>query len=369
MLNSPPEPHQVEISIFGPGKGESIVAHLGDGDWMVVDSCLNRKTSEPAALEYLRLLNVDIANKVKMVVATHWHDDHIHGLAKVLDAAKNARFVDSAAFKRSLLSRVVEYGSQTGANASVTEEYSNIHRILRDRIQKGEKKESVGPMQAIANARLLYLSDSSRTVKAEVIALSPSNGTLNHSDAELENALKLFKERKRPSRQGPNQLCVVLWVKVGALQTILGADLEHVSGVTEGWNAIVRSNERPEGAAAIFKVPHHGSKNAHSDACWKELLAGDPIAVVTPYAPSRLPTANDMKRLCEHTKELYLTSDYRHYKASHRDHTVEKMLRRREKKLRPLEGSMGHVRMRADARDENAKPTIELFEGAERKCA
>jgi beta-lactamase superfamily II metal-dependent hydrolase len=369
VLSSPPAPHQIEVSIFGPGKGESIVAHLGDGDWMVVDSCLNRKTDEPVALEYLRLLDVDVATKVKMVVATHWHDDHIRGLSKVFEMAKSARFVDSAAFKRSLLSQVVEFGSQTGANASVTEEYSVIHRILRDRRQKGEKRESVGPMQAVANMKLLSLSDSSRTVTAEVVALSPSSGTLNHSNAELEDALRLFKERRRPTRQGPNQLCVVLWVKVGALQAILGADLEHVAGVTEGWSAIIGSTERPAGTAAMFKVPHHGSKTAHSDECWEKLLASDPIAVVTPYAQSRLPTDADLKRLCDCTTQLYLTSDYRNYKASHRDHTVEKMLRRRAKKLRPLEGNMGHVRLRADSRNENSKFEIELFEGAARKCA
>ena len=369
MLNSPPDPHQIEVSVFGPGKGESIVAHLGDGDWIVVDSCVNRKTDEPAALEYLRLLNVDVASRVRLVVATHWHDDHIRGLARILDAAKSARFVDSAAFNRSLLSRVVEYGSQTAANASVTEEYSSIHRILRDRRQKGEKKESVGPIQAIANTRLLYLSDSARTVKAEVVALSPSSGTLNHADTELENALKLFQERRRPSHQGPNQLCVVLWLRVGAVQAILGADLEHVSGVTEGWNAIIASAERPEGTAGMFKVPHHGSKNAHSDACWEKLLTGDPIAVLTPYAPSRLPDPHDLIRLCRCTKQLYLTSDYRQYKGSHRNHTVEKMLRSRKKKLRPLEGNMGHFRLRTDARVADAIPVIELFEGAERKCA
>ena len=334
-----------------------------------MDSCLNRKTGEPIALEYLRLLNVDISTKVKMVVATHWHDDHIRGLAKVLDAAKNARFVDSAAYRRLLLSRVVRFGAQTGGNASVTDEYSAIYKILTDRIQTGEKKESAGPMQAIANSRLLYLSDSSRTVKAEVIALSPSSGTLNHADAELESALKVFQERKRPSRQGPNQLCVVLWIRVGVLQAILGADLEHVAGVTEGWNAIIGSAERPQGVAGMFKVPHHGSKNAHSDECWKTLLASDPIAVVTPYAESRLPSPNDLNRLCTYTQQLYLTSDYRQYKAAHHNHTVEKMLRQREKKLRPLEGAMGHVRMRADARVEGVKPMIELFQGAERKCA
>src|SRR6516164_161156 len=33
----PPRPDQVEISVFGPSYGECIVAHLGHGNWIVVD--------------------------------------------------------------------------------------------------------------------------------------------------------------------------------------------------------------------------------------------------------------------------------------------------------------------------------------------
>lgn len=38
---TPPVADELEVSVFGPGVGESVVVHLGHGDWMVVDSCLN----------------------------------------------------------------------------------------------------------------------------------------------------------------------------------------------------------------------------------------------------------------------------------------------------------------------------------------
>lgn len=368
MPNSKPDPHEIEISVFGPGSGECIVAHVGDGDWIVVDSCLNKKTGEPIALQYLNSINVDVASSVKMVVASHWHDDHIRGLSKILHESQNAIFVDSAAYPFKKLSRIVRLGAQTAANASVTEEYNAIYQILQKRRLKGEKAEAVGPMQASANRRLLNLSDPNRTVTAEVVALSPSDGTLNHAQAELEHAEALFLQRKRPSRQGPNQLCVVLWLRVGELQVILGADLEHVSGTTEGWRAIVGSTARPAGVAGLFKVPHHGSITAHSPECWKTLLSSNPVGIVTPYAQSGLPTKNDIQRLCGLTSELYLTSDFTTYKIPALNHTVEKMLKTR-KKRRALEGPMGHVRFRADARNKNEKPVIDVFNGAARKCA
>lgn len=372
MHSTPPAPHELEVSVFGPGIGECIVAHLGDGDWIVVDSCLDREYREPVALKYLKSLAVNIPTRVRLVVATHWHDDHMKGIARVLAEAESANFVDSAAyaFEPKLLSRVVTLGSKIGANASATEEYSSIYKLLEARRKKGETRSAVGPLHALANRKLLSLTDSARRVTGEVVALSPSDGTLNRAQTELSEALAVIKERKRPiSRQGPNQLCVALWLKVGGVQAILGADLEHVPGVTEGWKAIVSSPERPEGQAVIFKVPHHGSRNADCPECWNYLLRDQPTAVVTPYSPAKLPGRDDLDRLCRQTSQVYLTTDHTRYKLPRLNHTVEKTLRESKVKRRALEGRMGHVRIRVDAREPNQRPNVELFDGAEQRCA
>jgi len=39
--NKPPEADVVEVSIFGPGKGESVLIHLGNGKWIMIDSCID----------------------------------------------------------------------------------------------------------------------------------------------------------------------------------------------------------------------------------------------------------------------------------------------------------------------------------------
>src|SRR5438067_455186 len=39
----PPDSSELELSVFGPGRGECLVVHLGAGEWMVVDSCLNEQ--------------------------------------------------------------------------------------------------------------------------------------------------------------------------------------------------------------------------------------------------------------------------------------------------------------------------------------
>ena len=84
--------------MLGPGYGEGVLVHAGGGEWLVVDSCLGAD-GEPAALNYLRGLDVDPSTTVKMVVATHWHDDHIRGMARLVAACPSARFCCASALK------------------------------------------------------------------------------------------------------------------------------------------------------------------------------------------------------------------------------------------------------------------------------
>jgi beta-lactamase superfamily II metal-dependent hydrolase len=321
------------------------------------------------ALEYLKSLEVDVATRVKLVVATHWHDDHIQGIAELLTAAESAKFVCSAAYKFQQLLRLVQLGTNTAPTFSATKEYAGVVALLNERRHKGEKRDAVGPIPALANKKLLALSNVERPIAAEIFALSPADGVYNRAEAELQRALSSVEQRLRPSRQGPNELCVVLWLKIGVLNVLLGADLEHVPGSVEGWQAIISSAERPEGRARIFKVPHHGSENADCPACWTDLLVEHPIAILTPYSPSKLPTSENIDRLCVRTPEVFLTSNPGHYRIPRRDNAVEKTLRDAVITRRALAGRMGHVRLRCDARNVEEEPIIQLQNGAERACA
>jgi hypothetical protein len=206
-------------------------------------------------------------------------------------------------------------------------EYSGIIAVLKQRKEKGETPSAVGPIPAVANRKLLALTAADRSVGAEVFSLSPADGVFNRAQAEVRDALSAIKKGMRLARQGPDQLCVVLWLKVGVLNILLGADLEHVSGTTEGWKAIISAGERPEGRAAFFKVPHHGSKNADCPECWTDLLSEQPIAILTPYALSNLPQPADILRLCGRTGRIFLTSDPKLYSLPRRDNALEKTLR------------------------------------------
>jgi hypothetical protein len=369
VTDQPPAKHQLEVSVFGPGIGECVVVHIGDGDWIVVDSCIDRTSGRPAALEYLRSLRVNVESQVRLVVATHWHDDHIRGLAEILRAATKAKFVTSAAYAFRELMRVVALGNKTAPQSSATKEYDSIVELLEQRRQAGERREAVGPIPALANKKLLALPNGGRSVGAEVFALSPSDGVFSLAQQELREALSAIQGRRRPVVQGPNQLSVVLWLKVGVLDVLLGADLEHVSGATEGWRAITSSSERPAGRAGFFKVAHHGSPNADCPECWTELLSEEPVAILTPYAPSKLPRTADIARLCTRTPLVFLTSDPTRYGLPRRENAVERTMKEVTVSRRALAGQMGHVRLRSDATNASQEPLIDLRNGARRLCA
>jgi glyoxylase-like metal-dependent hydrolase (beta-lactamase superfamily II) len=86
---APPLPNELEVSVFGRGFGESVLVHIGDGLWILVDSLLDQdRTSAP--IRYLSDLGVEISKGLRLIIATHWHDDHIGGISAVYREAPNA---------------------------------------------------------------------------------------------------------------------------------------------------------------------------------------------------------------------------------------------------------------------------------------
>ena len=76
-----PGPNDFERTLLGPGYGECAIIHYGHGEWIIVDSCVD-EAGHPAALNYLRQIGVDAGRSVRMIVVTHWHDDHIRGIVQ-----------------------------------------------------------------------------------------------------------------------------------------------------------------------------------------------------------------------------------------------------------------------------------------------
>jgi hypothetical protein len=209
---SPPLDDEFELSVFGPGVGEGLVVHLGEDQWMVVDSCLDPDSAEPVALKYLRTLN-GRNPRIVAAVLTHWHDDHTAGAARVLRAAPDAQFVCSTAFRAEELRRALEIQLVGRLERSGLSELSEVFELLKEREQS--------PMLAVANRELFA------TAHCTVRALSPGDRTMWNAFAGLAQYMILpAQPRRRLPRHTQNDASIVLWVEFGEHRVPLGGDLE-----------------------------------------------------------------------------------------------------------------------------------------------
>jgi hypothetical protein len=349
------------VSLFGPGVGECVVLHFGDGTWAIVDSCLDRASRAPIALEYLREIGVP-TSAVKLVAITHWHDDHMRGAAEVVEACTEADIICSQALRADEFIQLCNAGRARPAMPGPAE----LGRVMS--VVESRASSTTTRRRLAADDQLLYRVDSPRTV--EVHSLSPSSESCVRAARDIAKYLPKKLTPIRFAAPTANDVAVALWVRVGDIRVLLGADLEQVGDDSRGWKAIVGSTTRPAGVADVFKVPHHGSENGHNDDVWNNLLSREPLALVSPFASGRkpLPSPDDVARMLARSKSLYCTSRPKGWKPPARDRAVDRTIDAIARDRRAITGPMGHVRVRVPCDDPSAM-TVELFGGAEHLAA
>lgn len=362
----PPRSDEVEVSLFGPSYGESVVIHLGHNEWIIVDSCQNLATKKPIPLEYLERIQVPPTTAVKLVLATHWHDDHIRGLASVFRACQTARFACSAAMGKeefhTLVAAMTERSMMTNTGVS---EFTEIFNILKTR---KANNSTLAPQVAIEDRRLWHYAPDVNTRRplTELWSLSPSDATVAIALTNLATlAPKVGSPKRRIPDLRPNHASVVLLVSIGQLHILLGADLENTVDAGRGWTAILNNPRRPQGKASIFKIPHHGSKTADDPRVWATMLQPQPFALLTPFvrANRTLPTRPDVARICAYTNNAYSTTSLRPPRLPRRPKMVERTIEEIVKRIQPVPSSLGQLRLRTTL-DGNNPWSIDTFTGA-----
>ena len=319
--------------MLGPGYGECIVLHIGGGNWIIIDSCID-STGHSRALKYLDSISVNPYNAVKLIVATHWHDDHIRGMTELVEVCSSARFCCAATLcTKEFLSAIdaLERRHLSVSGSGVREIHSVFSQL--------ETRDSQ-PTFALAN-RLIYNQDN-----CEIWSLSPDDVAYRKFLRAVGN---LFpgegKGKNRIRAVSPNDNAVVLMVRVDNIVLLLGSDLEK-----HGWIRILQNQSQPTFKASAFKVPHHGSKNAHETNVWKQLLEPTPFAILTPWRRGRrmLPTKQDAQRILLETGNAYITTKHASLARSstRRDQTVSRTIRESSIKLRQHVMSSGMIRLR-----------------------
>lgn len=357
-----PSSTEVEVSLFGPGYGESVVLHLGNGEWAIVDSCRYIGDTEPAPLLYLQDLGVDVSSQVSLVVASHWHDDHIRGISRVFEACKSAKFACPAAFQsREFLELLRLYSKPVQAESSGLDELRDVFAELRRRQAR--------PHYCLENRELLRHSFEldGKFVCATLTAASPSDEALERALVEVRaNGVEAKNRKKRARRDYPNHSAIVLMVQIGAERLVLGSDLEVTTSATDGWSRIVNAFS-PLGKARVLKVPHHGSETAHHDGVWTDLLVEQPIAVLTPFQRGKvlLPTPQDIDRLLARSARIFSTTSPKSLQMKIPNKLVSTLVDGMiTSPLVAHAARGGQLRLRRELRTESNDWTVELADGA-----
>lgn len=361
MITNKPTNSEVEITLIGTGGGygESIILKIGIDSWIIIDSCINPFSNEPLAIEYLQTIGIDFS-KVKLVVCTHWHNDHIKGLANVLSRCPNAEFCFSAVndLNKFLLLCELDYTKMLkGGSISSTNEFADCLEIINKR----------GTYFTRAQCDLVLKMVKEANVEFSLYAMSPSPKTISDFDSEISQLITKFGERNTAIiNKSPNDKSVALLLKFGEHRVVLGSDLEIGKNEHEGWRHIIKhSKVIDEQKASLYKLPHHGSENGYLKDIFDILVNDNSVLKLTPFKSSGLPREEMLEIYTKHSDRIYLTSNITvSKKPKKRDSAIEKVIERSVVSLTEVKFSHGIVRSRIDYLTPGATWRTELFEGA-----
>lgn len=331
---------------------------------MVVDSCLNESQDRPIALEYLTSLGVNVAEQVRLVVVTHWHDDHIRGSARLFSEARSSRFACSAALRNPEFFAIVAASEsiKTVVRDSSLSEFQGILNELHRRNNRGKRSQR-GPDHWALDGLPIFPSTGRQQVV--VTALSPSPQTLTDAALRLGKLIPTVADQmNRFPRSTPNDQSVAMQVHSDICSILLGADLETVGDPLRGWRAVVSSPMRPKIVSKAIKVAHHGSETGDCEELWTMMLEPDSIAMLTPYASGRkpLPSEQDIKRIKSRTSRVYCTS-WPPTRKPPRHPGVDRTLHEITRMHCAVARRVGHIRLRMNFLRPSI-PLIQTFNGA-----
>ena len=362
MITVKPAASEVEITLIGTGGGygESTVIKIGVDSWIIVDSCINPFTDEPLALEYLKTIQVDYG-KVVLIICTHWHNDHIKGLAKVLSECTNAEFCFSAVhdLQKFLLLCELDYTKTSKGSISSTNEFGKCLEIINKR----------GNYFTRAQCDLVLANIKESNVDFTLYALSPSPKTISDFDSEISQLITEFGKRNTAIiNKSPNDKSTALLLKFGSHRVLLGADLEIGKNENEGWRHVIKHSKIiDENKAKLYKIPHHGSENGYMTEIFDVLVDNNSVLKLTPFKSSDLPRQEMLDIYSSHSDEIYLTSSATvSKKAKKRDGAIEKVIDRSVINLTEVKYAKGIIRSRIDYLAANDSWDTELFEAAQK---
>lgn len=313
-----PGADEIEVTTLGPGvtSGESIVVHLKDDEWIIIDSCM--VGTEVLPLQYLASIGVGY-DKVSKVICTHWHSDHIRGLPRVLAECRNAKFYlapvgDFKGYLNVVLKAV-----------GIAPVESNVWNILNDCLETLYKEGKRMPDLLAKNSRILHHNEL-----ADMYVIGPSDEMYNRFYASLIRINADKPDQKDIENMEGNLCSVAFSINFKGQKVLLGGDMETGRPKSQkynyvlckdacaehekcGWcdaieNGNVFYDEKPY---HVVNMPHHSSASSYCPKMWREsFVEGGPIATTTYFKCAKgedLPTREMLDTYRTHCDVLFST--------------------------------------------------------------
>lgn len=309
-----PDVHEIEITTIGIGgaSGESVIIHIGDNKWAIIDSCMSNKEVLP--LLYLRSLGVDFTS-VCAVICTHWHEDHIKGLNVILEACPQATFFIAKVGQMNNFLKYVITENFLNGSKGVWAEFCKCLNVLKK--DKNRRK-----LYAQRDTHLLASSFS------HLYSVSPADEMMDRFDQILKNA----NPAKLPSDKGlpPNMCCMAVVLHSNGTNIIIGADLEsnnqpvNIDDITcttqcfdrkeMGWCNVMEDSTLFNSCNYDYvKIPHHSSATGYCPRLWNNQTSKNVIGVSTMFVNNAgilLPPKKMLQQYLNNCSKYYITSSY-----------------------------------------------------------
>jgi hypothetical protein len=237
---------------------------------------------------------------VDWVIATHAHDDHIAGFAKVVRECSRAEVVlpNAADTMQFLALDDIDYDlSFYDTRWSVYEEYRKVFKELNTRTRRVHYAGAGTVLPLGANVPDLQLK-----------FVAPSGHAVTQANRIFGRLLRaaVTSPAGRVASRDPNVFSLGLIVSKGDFEVLLGGDVR--TGTQQwGWKFAHVSYSQSR-TVSVHKIPHHGSKNAYFADIWNDWLTEDCVNLVAPYRSSRLPREEMLTKMKQHGLPIWATA-------------------------------------------------------------
>lgn len=299
----------------GPHRGESVVIHLGNGEWAIIDSCMMDGDQLPLPLQYLQDLEVDYDN-VRIVICTHWHGDHINGMSQILEKCENADFYIAAIGEfKDFASYVFDINAIEFTPSDAWLEFSECLKKLEEKKRK---------LHFLFHDQLFYSKEQD---SINMYSLSPSDEMILAFDSLLVKVDKKNPIATEVEDLDANMCSLAIALKYKSVNVLICGDLETntkkkkpndcsdkcsecksrglCNVVNEG---LIYRNYKP---FDYVQISHHGSVTGYCPKLWNTDVKKDKtIATTTVYLGSgeNLPRKQMLETFKPCVSKLYLSS-------------------------------------------------------------